>query len=83
MGFKLELGTPAGNPEEPLDPEYIYVEIGGRITQISLSEFDHYYDLFEKMLSKLREEEESSWGSEGTLDEFDLAEMAELRERYL
>lgn len=83
MGLRLELVAPAGNPEEPLDPEYIYVEIGGRITQISLSEFDHYCDLFERMLSKLREEEESSWGSEGTLDEFDLAEMAELRERYL
>jgi hypothetical protein len=82
MGLELELVTPAGNPEEPLDPEYIYVEIGGSITQISLSEFYRYCDLFERILSKLREEEESSWGSEGTLDEFDLAEIAELRERY-
>ncbi len=83
MGLELELVAPAGNPEEPQDPEYIYVEIGGSITQISLSEFYRYCDLFERILSKLREEEESNWGSGGTLDEFDLAEIAELKERYL
>jgi hypothetical protein len=83
MGLELELVVPAGNPEEPMDPEYIYLEIGGSITQISLSEFYRYCDLFERMLSKLREEEESGWGSEATLDEFDLAEIAEFRERYL
>ncbi len=52
----------------------------------SLEEFDHYADLFEEMLERMDREEaegediEKQWSP--ALDEFDLAEIADLRERY-
>ena len=52
----------------------------------SLEEFDHYADLFEEMLERMDREEaegediEKQWSP--ALNEFDLTEIADLRERY-
>ena len=47
----------------------------------SLEEFERYADLFEEMLERMdREEAESEWSP--VLDEFDLAEIACMRERF-
>ena len=52
--------------------------------RFSLEEFEHYVDLFEEMQERLDNEKDESqdgfgWNSE--LDEFDLADIAEMRER--
>jgi hypothetical protein len=58
----------------------------------SLEEFERYVDLFEDMLERMEREEAESCESENIdhdesnwsckLDEFDLAEIADMRERY-
>lgn len=56
----------------------------------SLEEFEHYADLFEEMLERMDGEEAEGEESEPqaepewspVLDEFDLAEIAEMRKRY-
>jgi len=50
----------------------------------SIEEFEHYVDLFEEMQERMNEEggsqDESGWSP--ALDEFDLADIAEMKERY-
>ena len=52
--------------------------------RFSLKEFEHYVDLFEEMQERMDDEEgeknESGWSP--ALDEFDLADISEMRERY-
>ena len=54
----------------------------------SIEEFEHYVNLFEEMQERMDNEEgEESGSQEGfewspMLDEFDLADIAEMRERY-
>lgn len=56
----------------------------------SLEEFEHYADLFEEMLERMDREEAEGEESEPqaepewspVLDEFDLAEIVEMRKRY-
>ena len=55
--------------------------------RFSLEEFEHYVDLFEEMLERMDEEgedvesqDEFKWSP--VLNEFDLANIAEMRERY-
>ena len=56
----------------------------------SLEEFERYADLFEEMLERMEGEEAEGKESEPqvepewspVLDEFDLAEIADMRERY-
>lgn len=53
----------------------------------SIEEFEHYVDLFEEMQERMDNEgeesesqDESEWSQ--VLNEFDLADIAEMRERY-
>ncbi len=53
----------------------------------SMEEFEHYVDLFEEMQERMDNEgeesesqDESEWSQ--VLNEFDLADIAEMRERY-
>jgi hypothetical protein len=56
--------------------------------RFSLEEFEHYVDLFEEMLERMDDEEgeesesqdEFEWSP--VLDEFDLADIADMGERY-
>ena len=53
--------------------------------RFSLEEFEHYVDLFEEMQERMDNEEDESqdvfeWSP--VLDEFDLADISEMRERY-
>ncbi len=54
----------------------------------SIEEFEHYVDLFEEMQERMDNEEGEESGSQDgfkwspVLNEFDLADIAEMRERY-
>ena len=55
--------------------------------RFSLEEFEHYVDLFEEMQERMNKEgeeseshDESGWSP--AFDEFDLADITEMRERY-
>ncbi len=58
--------------------------------RFSMEEFEHYVDLFEEMLERLDSEEAEGEENEPkaelerspVLDEFDLADISEMRERY-
>ncbi len=56
--------------------------------RFSMKEFEHYVDLFEEMQERTKNEEGEESGSQDgfvwspVLDEFDLADIAEMRERY-
>ena len=57
---------------------------------VSMEEFEHYVDLFEEMLGRLEREDAEGEENEPqadlewspVLDGFDLAEIADMRERY-
>ena len=53
----------------------------------SIEEFEHYVDLFEEMQERMDNESEESESQDESgwspvLNEFDLADIAEMRERY-
>ena len=70
-------------PDTARDRRSITVEVGGRLENISLEELEHYCDLFEEMFDELNRREPSGVGDlEGFLDEFDRAEIEQLRLQY-
>ena len=71
----------APNPVQ--DQRKLTVEVGGRVMEISIDEMEFYSDLFEDMFEDLdRMEAQRIDNLEGLLDEFDRAEIENLRLRY-
>ena len=71
------------SPDIVRDQRSMKVEVEGRVMEVSLTEMERYCDLFEEMFDELDRREPSGVENlEGLLDEFDHAEIEQLRLRY-
>jgi hypothetical protein len=79
----LEINFDPSNMSNSKDERFTFVEINGRILEISIDEMEHYCDLFEDMFQEFdRIDGYESDNLELTLDEFDYAEIKHLRQIF-
>jgi rubrerythrin len=79
----LEINSDSMGISSLKEDRITFVEINGKILEISIDEMEHYCDLFEDMFQELdRNEVNKSDNLESLLDEFDYAEIKHLRQLF-
>ena len=79
----LEMNSDSTNISSSKKDRSTFVEINGRILEISIDEMEHYCDLFENMFQELdRIDINEADNLELLLDEFDYAEIKHLRQLF-
>lgn len=79
----LERNSDSTDISSSKEDKITFVEINGRILEISIDEMEHYCDLFENMFQEFdRIDANESDRLELLLDEFDYAEIKHLRQIF-